>query len=165
MSLFFIALGGNLGDVMANFRSARRQIAQLPDTAIVQSSLLYRTPPLGPPGQPDYCNAVVSINCALDALNLLDALQNIEALHGRVRAERWGARTLDLDMIGKDTEIVESDRLSIPHPQLQFRQFVLRPLCDIAPNWQHPRLHKTATQLLDELLQAGEPALPKGTAW
>ncbi len=169
MSVFFIALGGNLGDVVASFRSARRRIAQLPRAEILQSplqsSLLYRTPPLGPPDQPDYYNAVISIACEFEPLKLLDALQSIEAAHGRVRAEHWGARTLDLDIIAMDAAMVDTDRLSLPHPQMQFRQFVLRPLCDIAPNWQHPRLQKTAAELLNALQQAGEPTLPKGIAW
>jgi len=165
MIRFFIALGGNLGDVISNFRSARHRMAQLPGGDILQSSRLYRTPPLGPPGQPDYYNAVLSLACELDALALLDALQGIEAAHDRIRGERWGARTLDLDILAMDAAVVATDRLSLPHPQLQFRQFVLRPLCDIAPNWQHPRLHKTAAELLDALLTRGEAALPKGITW
>jgi len=166
MNTAWIALGGNMGDVAANFHSARNSIEQLRCMHVVASSLLYRTPPLGQPGQPDYCNAVIAVESELEPLDLLSALQQIETLHGRIRMERWGARTLDLDIIAIGDNIIDTDdRLSVPHPHMHNRQFVLRPLCDIAPNWQHPRLGKTATALLDALLEAGESALEKGIAW
>ena len=161
----FIALGGNLGDVHANFRSARNAINQLADTSVIKSSLLYRTPPIGPAGQADYYNAVIAIESALEPLALLDALQDIEAKHHRIRAEHWGPRTLDLDIIAIDSMLIATERLIIPHAQMQHRQFVLRPLCDIDTNWQHPLLHKTAEQLLQTLLDRGETALPKGIVW
>jgi len=165
MSVFYVAFGGNLGDVPLVFHAARRCIKQLENTHVTASSLLYRTPPLGPPGQADYYNAVIAIESDIAPLNLLDALQMIETNHGRIRAEHWGPRTLDLDIIAVDAGIIDTARLSIPHPHMHKRQFVLRPLCDIAPNWQHPRLGKTASQLLDGLLKAGESVLPKGSTW
>jgi len=165
MSLIYIAMGGNIGDVVSTFYSARLCIEQLDNTHITASSLLYRTPPLGPPGQADYHNAVIAVKSGLTAIALLDALQLIETQHGRVRAETWGPRTLDLDMIAIDADIISSKRLTVPHAHMQNRQFVLRPLCDIAPNWQHPRLSKTAEALLDALLAAGETPLAKGKAW
>lgn len=165
MNTILIALGGNLGDVPSNFHSARKGIEQLDNTFVTASSLLYRTPPLGPPGQADYFNAVIAIDSEFAPLNLLDALQQIEMRHGRVRTEHWGARTLDLDIIAIGSDIIDSDRLSVPHSHMHSRQFVLRPVCDIAPNWQHPRLGKTASALLDALLLTGEPALAKGIAW
>jgi len=165
MNTILIALGGNLGDVAANFHAARNSIAQWDNTHVTAASLLYRTPPLGPPGQPDYYNAVIAVESGLEPLHVLDALQAIEDEHGRIRTERWGARTLDLDIIAIDSHIINSDGLSIPHPHMHNRQFVLRPVCDIAPNWQHPHLGKTASALLDALLRAGEPALAKGIAW
>jgi len=165
MNTILIALGGNISDVPSNFHSARTCIEQLDNTHVAASSLLYRTPPLGPPGQVDYYNAVMAVESGLAPLDFLDALQAIEDEHGRIRAEHWGARTLDLDIIAIDNNIIDTDRLSVPHPHMHTRQFVLRPLCDIAPNWQHPRLGKTASALLDALLLAGEPALTKGIAW
>jgi len=161
----FIAFGGNLGDVEATFQSARSYIEQLSHTSVMQSSLLYRTPPLGPAGQPDYYNAVIAIASALAPLALLDALQEIEAKHQRVRAEHWGPRTLDLDIIAIGNQNIASDRLNIPHLEMQHRQFVLQPLCDIATNWQHPLLNKNASQLLQALLETGETALQKGIVW
>jgi len=165
MNNVFIAFGGNLGDVLSNFRSARQNITRLAGIRLTRSSLLYRTPPLGPAGQPDYFNAMVAVESELNPLALLTALQNIETQHGRIRTEHWGARTLDLDIIAMDSLVIDNKRLHIPHPQMHHRQFVLRPLCDIEPNWQHPSLNKTASQLLDVLLLAGESSLPQGIVW
>jgi len=161
----YIALGGNLGEVIDSFRSARSCIDQLSNTSVTQSSRLYRTPAIGPAGQPDYCNAVIAIESTLTPLNLLDALQSIEAQHHRVRGEHWGPRTLDLDIVAINGEIIATDRLNIPHLEMQNRQFVLQPLCDIAANWQHPILNKNTSQLLQTLLQSGERALPQGIVW
>ncbi|MDQ6982164.1 MAG: 2-amino-4-hydroxy-6-hydroxymethyldihydropteridine diphosphokinase [Mariprofundus sp.] len=165
MKTAFIAFGGNLGDVIPNFRSARNSIEQLTGIHVTSSSLLYRTPPLGPAGQPDYLNAMIAVESELQSLELLTTLQGIEIQHGRIRSEHWGARTLDLDIIAMGSLVIKHDRLNIPHPQMHHRQFVLRPLCDIEPNWQHPDLKQTASQLLNALLLAGEPILPKGLVW
>ncbi|WP_100278008.1 2-amino-4-hydroxy-6-hydroxymethyldihydropteridine diphosphokinase [Mariprofundus aestuarium] len=162
MSKAFIAFGGNLGDVKAAFISARSMIEALPDTKLIQSSLLYRTPPVGPTGQPDYLNAVIAIEIGLAPLELLDALQAIELAHGRRRKEHWGARTLDLDIIAIDTETIEMERLTVPHPFMFERQFVLRPLCDLAPEWQHPELGQTVAERLKEVIAAGEVPLSGG---
>lgn len=164
-SIANIAFGGNIGDVTASFRSARNAVAQLANTSVNKSSLCYLTPPIGPAGQADYYNAVIAITTALTPLALLDSLQNIETQHQRMRTQHWGPRTLDLDIISIDNQSINNKRLNIPHPHMQDRQFVLRPLCDIAPNWQHPVLKKSATQLLQALLESGEPALPKGIRW
>lgn len=165
MNTAYIAMGGNIGDIQACFTQAREQLHALPDTRVTASSKLYQTPPLGPPGQADYLNAVLEIETDLQPLTLLDALQNIENCHGRLRDSHWGPRTLDLDILAVDALILDTERLQLPHPHLQNRQFVLRPLCDIAPNWQHPRLEKSAASLLQELLMAGEASLAKGITW
>lgn len=161
----YIALGGNLGDVAAALCSARSRIAALPATELLHSSRLYRTAPIGPAGQPDYLNAVVMVKSGLPALQLLDALQEIESAHGRIRGERWGARTLDLDIIAIDQLLLDSARLTLPHPHMHERQFVLRPLCDVQPQWHHPRLQRHAAQLLQALLDSGEKAFAKGELW
>ena len=165
MSKAFIAFGGNLGDVKTAFLSARDQINALPDTQVTGSSLLYRTPPVGPADQPDYLNAVITIETEIAPLELLDALQAIELEHGRKRKEHWGARTLDLDIIAIDRETIEMERLTVPHPFMFERQFVLRPLCDLAPEWQHPQLRQTVAERLKEVIAAGEVPLPGGEAW
>jgi len=165
MRLAYVALGGNLGDVKAAFTSARSMIAALPDTRVTESSKRYRTPAIGPAGQPDYLNAVIAIATEMQPLDLLDALQAIELAHGRERKQHWGARTLDLDIIAIDQQIIASERLSVPHPLMFDRQFVLRPLCDLAPEWQHPDLKMTATERLQEIIASGEVPLPGGELW
>ena len=165
MKTAYIALGGNIGEVQARFIQARAELHALPDTQVTASSLLYQTPPLGPAGQADYLNAVLEIETDLQPPVLLDALQNIENCHGRLRGEHWGPRTLDLDIVAIDALILDTKRLQLPHPHLHKRQFVLRPLCDVAPNWQHPRSGKSATLLLQELLATGETSLAKGIIW
>jgi len=165
MKTVYIAFGGNLGNVRDHFISARSDIDDLPDTSVSASSLLYRTSPVGPQDQPDYHNALISINTGLTPLALLDALQAIENSYGRLRKEHWGARTLDLDIIAIESETVDLPRLTIPHAYMFERQFVLRPLCDLAPNWQHPQLGETAAVRLGKLIAAGETPLPEGGTW
>ncbi len=165
MKTAYIALGGNVGEVEACFIQARKELHALPKTQVTASSLLYQTPPLGPAGQTDYRNAVLEVETDLQPLTLLDALQNIENRHGRLRNMHWGPRTLDLDILAVDSLIVDTEHLQLPHPHLQNRQFTLRPLCDIAPNWQHPRSGKSVALLLQELLTTGEPPLAKGMKW
>ena len=161
----FIAFGGNIGDVRSHFEQARREISELEGTLLLACSRLYRTPAIGPPGQPDYLNAAIAIETILSPLELLDELQRIEQLYGRERGLRWGPRTLDLDIIAIDSNIITSERLTVPHPHVLERQFVLRPVCDMAPNWQHPQSGKTAADSLECLITAGETALPEGEIW
>ncbi|MES0372070.1 MAG: 2-amino-4-hydroxy-6-hydroxymethyldihydropteridine diphosphokinase [Mariprofundaceae bacterium] len=160
-----IAFGGNLGDVHKTFTQARDELNAVDGIEILESSMLYRTPAVGPAGQADYLNAVVSIKTSLSPDSLLKELQQIENRHGRVRKERWGARTLDLDIISYDGLHMESGLLTIPHTMMHERMFVLCPLCDIDPNWQHPLLKVTAEQLMNQLIAKGEPPLPEGEVW
>ena len=162
---FWIALGGNMGDTPAIFSSARQAICHLPATELLATSPRYRTPPIGPAGQRDYLNAVITVRSALSPLQMLDALQQIETDHGRVRREHWGARSLDLDIIAIDDKIIAQPRLHVPHPHMHQRQFVLRPLCDLTPNWQHPLLKQRASTLLDAIIASGEEAFPEGEIW
>jgi 2-amino-4-hydroxy-6-hydroxymethyldihydropteridine diphosphokinase len=161
----WIAFGGNQGDVQACFNSARKNIAEDPNCKLLESSMLYQTPPLGPAGQADYLNAVIAINTCLEPLDLLRILQNIENTHGRIRQEHWGSRTLDLDILAYNNLHLKSDKLTIPHKQLHLRQFVLRPLCDIAPQWLHPSIKRNASELLQSLLDSGEKPLESGSLW
>jgi 2-amino-4-hydroxy-6-hydroxymethyldihydropteridine diphosphokinase len=161
----YIALGGNVGEVQSCFIQARIELHALPDTQVTASSLLYRTPAHGPVEQADYLNAALEIKTALQPLALLDALQNVENYHGRLRDEHWGPRTLDLDILAMDSLLLNAERLQLPHPHLQNRQFMLRPLCDIAPNWQHPRSGKSTAIILQDLLTTGEAPLEKGIKW
>ncbi|MGB1263290.1 MAG: 2-amino-4-hydroxy-6-hydroxymethyldihydropteridine diphosphokinase [Cognaticolwellia sp.] len=133
MPLAYIGLGSNLSDPQAQILSALAKLEQLEDCQVIQVSSLYFSRPMGPQDQPDYMNAVVSIETSLTALALLDALQNIENQAGRVRKDnRWGARVLDLDILLFAQQVINTERLTVPHYGLKLREFVLLPLAEIA---------------------------------
>lgn len=131
--LVAIGLGGNLGDAPATLLFAIDQLNDHPDIHLHAVSPLYRSAPIGPAGQPDYANAAALLTTPLAPDDLLTALQGIEQLAGRERLVRWGARTLDLDLLLYGSITVHSPRLTIPHVALCHRPFVLIPLHDIAP--------------------------------
>ncbi len=128
----YIGLGGNLQDPVAQLRLARAKINALEHVRERGFSPFYRSAPFGPPGQPDYVNAVAHVRTSLSALQLLYALQQIENSQGRERHQRWGARTLDLDILLFGAESINLPELKIPHPEMTRRAFVLYPLADIA---------------------------------
>ncbi len=129
-----IGLGGNLDSPVLALRSARQVIARQPGIQEVAFSSLYRSVPMGPVDQPDYVNAVMMVDTTLTPLQLLDVLQAIENAHGRVRqGERWGPRTLDLDILLYDDLEMDDIRLKLPHPGMTRREFVLYPLAEIVP--------------------------------
>jgi 2-amino-4-hydroxy-6-hydroxymethyldihydropteridine diphosphokinase len=129
----FIGLGSNLDDPLQQLQRALSAIAALDCSALGLVSPFYRNPAIGPGEQPDFINAVAELHTALSARELLTALQRIEDAHGRVRSVRWGARTLDLDLLLYGNEIIDLPELQVPHPRLRERNFVLYPLSDIAP--------------------------------
>lgn len=160
-----IALGGNLGDVLHSFSGARAMLAAQDGMEVSSSSLLYRSPPMGPQDQADYLNAVLAVSTTLPPLPLLQKLQGLELHFGRQRGRRWGERTLDLDLIAHNDTQMQSHTLTLPHPSMQERIFVLQPLCDIRPDWRHPANGKTARELLQEHLNAGDTLLCEGKPW
>jgi 2-amino-4-hydroxy-6-hydroxymethyldihydropteridine diphosphokinase len=130
----FIGLGTNLGaDLDANLREAVEAIRHLPDTAVVQVSSFMHSAPWGVTDQPPFLNAVVEIRTQLEPLRLLHALKELETRLGRAPTYRWGPRLIDFDIILYGTRIVDLPELRIPHPRYQERDFVLRPLAEIAP--------------------------------
>lgn len=133
MSTAYVALGANLGDPAATVRAAFAALANLPESRVARSSSLYRTAPVGIKEQPEFVNAVAELETALAPEALLDQLLEIEQRFGRIRAERNGPRTLDLDLLLYDHQVVELPRLTLPHPRLHLRAFVLQPLAEIAP--------------------------------
>ncbi len=132
-SCSYIALGSNLGDRRAHLDAALAALAVLPGTRLEAVSPFYETAPVGPPGQQDYLNAVARLSTTLDPFALLDALLAIEQARGRVRRERWGSRTLDLDLLLHGDTRLNDPRLTLPHPSMLDRAFVLVPLNDLAP--------------------------------
>lgn len=134
MSRAYIGVGSNLDGPERQVRSALAALEGLPETRMRVRSSLYRSRPVGPPGQPDYINAVAELETTLSPHTLLDRLQFIEAGHGRARTgERWGPRPLDLDLLMYDDVQIHDARLTVPHPEMAKRNFVLGPLLEIAP--------------------------------
>jgi 2-amino-4-hydroxy-6-hydroxymethyldihydropteridine diphosphokinase len=131
----FVALGSNMGDRREHLR---RAVAGLP--GVVAVSQVYETDPVGGPGdQPAYLNAVVELETDLEPRDLLEVARRLEAEAGRVRAERWGSRTLDVDVLLVGDLVVDEPDLQVPHPRLWERAFVLVPLSDLAPDVAGPR--------------------------
>jgi len=135
----FVGLGANLGDARSTVRQALAALSGLPQTRLVAQSSLYRTVPHEASG-PDFINAVVELNTTLEPAALLSALQVIEQQHGRERPYRNAPRTLDLDLLLYGQRQVHLPSLSVPHPRLHERAFVLHPLLELAPALVHPRL-------------------------
>lgn len=150
MSFVYIGLGANLDQPQQQLEQAFIELAQIPNSSLVAQSSLYRSKPVGPQDQPDYVNAVVLLDTQLSPLALLDALQQLEQDHGRIRKRHWGERTLDLDIILIDDCVINSERLTVPHPFAQQRSFVLYPLSEINPKLVFPN-GKALEQLLTEL--------------
>lgn len=131
----YIGLGANLIEPVAQLQAAVTALGQLPETWLVQVSRFYSSKPMGPQDQPDYVNAVAALDTRLTPLALLRALQQIELAHGRQRkAERWGPRTLDLDILLFGMQQIDHPELTVPHYGMQLREFVLYPLAELAPD-------------------------------
>jgi len=157
MTLVYIALGSNLASPLTQVNAAIAALGTLPDSRIVAVSGFYRTPPLGPQDQPDYLNAAVALETSLAPEALLDHTQRIELDQGRVRkAERWGPRTLDLDIMLFGDETIATPRLTVPHYDMKNRGFMLWPLFEIAPELHFPDGETLASVLAR--LGAAKPA-------
>jgi len=156
----YIGVGSNLDDPVRHVSEAIEDIAALEGVQRVTSSSLYRSAPMGPAGQPDFINAVVAIRTSLSARQLLAGLQAIENAHGRVRGrERWGPRTLDLDLLVYGAETIAEPDLTVPHPGIARRNFVLLPLAELAPDLDIPGLGR-AGNLVHGIMDVG-PNLTK----
>ena len=151
----YIAIGSNLGDPISQATSAIEALKQTPAITVVAESSLYSSTPMGPQNQPDYINAVVAIDTTLTPLELLNATQAIELEHGRVRKdERWGPRTLDLDIILYGDLEHHCERLTVPHYGMKVREFVLYPLAEIVPDLILPD-NTALSQLLTQVDRNG----------
>ena len=148
----FICVGSNLGDKLENCRQAVVELTRGEDSRLIAQSLKYRTEPVDYEDQDWFINYVVKIATILDSLQLLHRLKSIEHRAGRRRdTVRFGPRVLDLDIIFYDDLVMDTPQLSIPHPRMHKRRFVLKPVCDIDPHIMHPILARTVQSLLEDL--------------
>ena len=154
-----LSVGSNLGDRLGTLQGCVQAIGALPDTDVLARSPVYETAPVGGPAQPDYLNAVLIIDTGLAPRALLTATQRIEADFGRVRAERYGPRTLDIDIISYDEEVSGDPVLTLPHPRARERAFVLAPWRDVDPAAVLPG-HGPVAALLARADQPRRPAAP-----
>lgn len=157
MTRVYIAIGSNLASPLDQVNAAIAALGEIPETKIVSVSSFYRTPPLGPQDQPDYLNAAVALDTDLAPEILLDNTQRIELRQGRVRKEeRWGPRTLDLDIMLFGDAVIHTDRLTVPHYDMHNRGFMLWPLAEIAPDLIFP--DGTSLTSLLQTLNSTKPA-------
>jgi 2-amino-4-hydroxy-6-hydroxymethyldihydropteridine diphosphokinase len=147
----FVGLGSNLGDREAQIRLALDALRQVAETRVVRVSSIYDTEPVGEPNQPNFLNAVALIDTQLSARQLLWNLQLIERRLGRVRTQRWGPRSIDLDLLLFGDLVLDEPDLKIPHPELTRRGFVLVPLVELDPLLVHPESGETLLQILSRL--------------
>jgi 2-amino-4-hydroxy-6-hydroxymethyldihydropteridine diphosphokinase len=150
----WIGIGSNLDDPVNQVKSALEELAALERCTLQAASSLYASAPMGPSDQPDYINAVAQLRTGLPALALLDALQAIEQRHARVRTRHWGPRTLDLDLLLYAQSLIDNPRLTVPHPGIAGRNFVLYPLAELDRTLVIPGLGVVG-ELLDDCLATG----------
>ncbi|MFN8177327.1 MAG: 2-amino-4-hydroxy-6-hydroxymethyldihydropteridine diphosphokinase [bacterium] len=151
MTTAAVALGANLGEPAGAFRGALASLAAQDGIDVVAVSSLWRSAPWGREDQPEFLNGVALLSTSLSPRALLDVLLREEERAGRVRDVRWGPRPLDLDLLFHGTAMLERPDLTLPHPRLAERSFVLEPLAEVAPDWRHPGSGRSAVELRDEL--------------
>lgn len=151
MAIAYIGLGSNIEDRIGYLKEAIRRIGNLPDTEVESASSAYDTEPMGRTDQPRFLNAVVRVRTWLPPERLLEGLLRIERELGRERKERWGPRTVDLDLLLYDDRVISKPGLQVPHPRLHERAFVLVPLAELDPELVHPVLGRTLKELSEEV--------------
>lgn len=152
----YISFGSNMGDRNKNIERALEYLRELDGIVVRKVSSIYESEPVGGPPQEKFLNGVVEIETSLLPDELLDRLKGIESRLGRVKVEENGPRPIDLDIIFYQDIVIDGERIKIPHPRMQEREFVLRGLNEIAPDFLHPRLNKTVKQLYEELAPSNE---------
>lgn len=149
MNTAYLLLGSNEGDRKKWLDKAIEQIIEHCGSVVLQSNI-YETAAWGIEDQPIFLNQALSVQTDLSAISLLNTINNIESSLGRQRTEKWGQRTLDIDILFYNDEVIKTSKLTVPHPELQNRMFALVPLQEIAPNFLHPIYNKTINTLLQE---------------
>lgn len=147
--MIYISLGSNLDNPKQQVEQALVELDELERTQLVASSPLYCSKPMGPQDQPDFINAVAALKTDFSPFELLLQLQQIENQHQRIRKQHWGPRTLDLDLLLYNDEVITTEHLTIPHPGIKQRDFVLKPLFDIAPELVLPCGSSVKSLLVD----------------
>jgi 2-amino-4-hydroxy-6-hydroxymethyldihydropteridine diphosphokinase len=155
MSITALLLGSNLGDRQENLLKALAFIEQQVGS-LKRKSSVYKTAPWGNIEQDDFLNLAILAETKFTAHEVLKKLLEIEKKLGRERIEKWGPRTIDIDILYYDNEVINNKDLVVPHPHLQDRRFSLVPLNEISADWQHPVLHKTVSQMLEDCEDRGE---------
>ena len=151
----FAGIGGNVGDIAHTLSAAVARIERESSVRVLASSPVYRNPPVGPQDQPDYLNAVIELEVLLSPQDLLSLFLAVEMEFGRVRAIRWGSRTLDLDILTYGDRIIDEPGLTIPHPHMHERPFVLVPLADLNPHAVHPVLNQSYCDMAEHVGREG----------
>ena len=160
MTTAYIGIGSNLGEKHKNCFKAIEMIGQIPGCKTIKQSDLYLTKPVGVEDQDWYVNGVITLRTDLSPQDLLHHLMSIEAKMGRVRRERWESRIIDLDILFFGQEIIYEENLTVPHPRLHLRRFVLIPMTQIAPDLIHPSLGLTMAELSEKCPENGQVVMP-----
>ncbi|MCA9899546.1 MAG: 2-amino-4-hydroxy-6-hydroxymethyldihydropteridine diphosphokinase [Anaerolineales bacterium] len=162
MQTIYLGLGTNLGDRAANLQAAIQGLAE--KLVIAAVSPIYQTPPWGVTDQPDFLNLCLAAKTNLPPVELLTFVKNLEVELGRQPAKRWGPRLIDIDILFYANQLIETENMTIPHPRLAERAFVLRPLADIAPDFVHPALGETMADLAEKVGDVGIRPYPQTIA-
>ncbi len=158
----YIGVGSNLGDKLVYCRQAIDLVDKIPGCRVIAQSDFFRTAPIGVDGQDWYVNSVISLEVDIPADELLETLLSIEAGLGRKRNKKWDSRTIDLDILLFGSDIIDEKDLSVPHPSMHLRKFVLVPMVQLEPDLIHPVLGRTVAELLDSMTGEDQSVFPLG---
>lgn len=164
MNTAYIGIGSNLGDKLHNCREAIELVDNIEDCTVMKQSPFYWTEPVGVTSQDWYVNGAIRVETGLSAQDLLRSLLLIEIGMGRVRRKRWGSRIIDLDILLYGHHVIDEKNLTIPHPLMHTRRFVLMPMVQLDSDLVHPVLGRTMSELFDDLTEQGQSIMPIGRA-